>query len=57
MKDAAPGFSWVHLTASALSGILLAFAYALQPLAMADWLGAVPMLWAAGRSKERGPFR
>ena len=51
MKDIAFRFSRVHLAASALSGIMLAFAYALQPLAMAAWLGAVPVLWAAGRSR------
>lgn len=51
MKEFALRFSRVHLAASVLSGIVLAFAYALQPLAMAAWLGAVPVLWAAGRSR------
>lgn len=51
MKYTAIRFSWVHLAASVLSGIMLAFAYALHPLAIAAWLGAVPVLWAAGRSR------
>lgn len=51
MKDTAIRFSWVHLAASALSGIMLACAYALHPLAVAAWLGAVPVLWAAGTSR------
>lgn len=44
-------FPWAHLAAAALSGILLALAYSLRPLAFMAWLGAVPVLVAAGRAK------
>ncbi len=53
MKETATRFHWIHLAASVLSGILLAFAYALRPLAIAAWLGAVPVLWAGGRGGPR----
>lgn len=51
MKNVKTRFPWAHLAAAALSGILLAFAHSLRPLALLAWLGAVPVLVATGRSR------